>query len=135
MDDIYKNIEDYNLNKKQKILSVFDDMIADMLSNKKLNRIVTELFIRGRKLNISLVFITQSYFAVPNNIRLDSTQYIVMKIPNKRVLQKIAFNHSSDIHFQDFMNLYKSSTEKLYSFLFLILLLHQIILHVSGRIF
>ena len=135
MDDIYKNIEDYNLNKKQKILSVFDDMIADMLSNKKLNRIVTELFIRGRKLNISLVFITQSYFAVPNNIRLDSTQYIVMKIPNKRVLQKIAFNHSSDIHFQDFMNLYKSSAEKLYSFLFLILLLHQIILHVSGRIF
>ena len=63
--DIYKNIEEYNLNKKQKILIVFDDMIADMFSNKKLNPIVTELFIRGRKLNIYLVFITQSYFAVP----------------------------------------------------------------------
>ena len=65
MDDIYKNIEEYNPNKKRKILIVFDDMIADMLSNKKLNPIVTELFIRGRKLNISLVFITQSYFALP----------------------------------------------------------------------
>ena len=65
MDDIYKNIANFNPNKKRKILIVFDDMIADMLSNKKLNPIVTELFIRGRKLNISLVFITQSYFAVP----------------------------------------------------------------------
>ena len=92
-------------------------MIADMLSNKKLNPIVTELFIRGRKLNISLVFITQSYFAVPKNIRLNSTHYFVMKIPNKRELQQIAFNHSSDIDFQDFMNLYKKSTAKPYSFL------------------
>ena len=83
-------------------------MIADMLSNKKLNPIVTELFIRGRKLNISLVFITQSYFAVPKNIRLNCTHYFVMKIPNKRKLQQIAFNHSSDIDFQDFMNIYKS---------------------------
>ena len=65
MDNIYKNIEEYNRNKKHKILIVFDDMIANMLNNKKLNPIVTELFIRGRKLNISLVFITQSYFAVP----------------------------------------------------------------------
>ena len=92
-------------------------MIADMLSNKKLNPIVTELFIRGRKLNISLVFITQSYFAVPKNIRLNSTHYFVMKIPNKRELQQIAFNHSSDIDFQDFMNLYKKCTAKPYSFL------------------
>ena len=65
MDDIYKKIEEYNPNKKRKILIVFDDMTADMLSNKKLNPIITELFIRGRKLNISLVFITQSYFAMP----------------------------------------------------------------------
>ena len=71
MDDIYKNNEDYNLNKKQKILVVFDNMIGDMLSNKKLNPKVTEFFIRGRKLNISLVFITQSYIAVPKNIRLN----------------------------------------------------------------
>ena len=88
-----------------------------MLSNKKLNPIVTELFIRGRKLNISLVFITQSYFAVPKNIRLNSTHYSVMKIPNKRELQQIVFNHSSHIDFQDFMSLYKKCTEKPYSFL------------------
>ena len=69
MDDIYKNINKYNLNKKQKILIVFDDMISDLLSNKKLNPIVTELFLRGRKRNIS-VFITQSYFAIPKNVRL-----------------------------------------------------------------
>ena len=75
MDDIYKNNEEYNPDKKSKILILFDDMIADMLSNKKLNKIVTELFIRGRKLNISIVFITQSYFAVPRNLRLNSTHY------------------------------------------------------------
>ena len=71
MDDIYKNIEEYNSNRKRKILIVFDDMIDNILSNKKLNPIVTELFIRGRKINISLVFITQSYFTVPNNIRIN----------------------------------------------------------------
>ena len=91
-------------------------MIADILSNKKPDPIVTELFIRGRKLYISLVFITQSYFAVPKNIRLNSTHYFVMKIPNKRELQQIAFNHSSDIDFQDFMNLYEKCTSKPYSF-------------------
>ena len=81
-----------------------------MRKNKILNPIVTELFIRGRKLNISLVFITQSYSAVPKNIRLNSTHYFVMKIPNKRKLQQIAFNHSSDIDFQEFMTLYKKCT-------------------------
>ena len=113
--DIYKNIEEYNPNKNQKILVVFDDLIADMLSNKKLNLIVTELFIRGRKLNISLVFIMQSYFAVPKNVRLNSTHYLVMKILNKRELQQITFNHSSDIDFQDFMNLYKKCNTNQYS--------------------
>ena len=117
MDDIYKNAEDYNPNKKRKILIVFDDMIADMLSNKKLNRIVTELFVRGRKLNNSLAFIIQSYFAVPKSIRLNSTHYFVMKIPNKRELQEIAFNHSSKIGFQDFTNLYKKCTTKAFFFL------------------
>ena len=101
MDDIYKNIEEYNPNKKRKILIVFDDMIADMLSNKKLNPIVTESFIRGRKLNISLVFITQSYFVVSENIRLNSAHYFIMKIPYKWELQQIAFNHSTDIDFKD----------------------------------
>ena len=76
MDDIYENTEEYNSNKKRKRLIIFNDMIADMLSNKRLNPIVTELFIRGRKLNISLVFIAQSYFAVPKNIRLNSTLFL-----------------------------------------------------------
>ena len=93
MDDIHKNIKDYNPNKKRRLLIVIDDMIADMLSNKRLNPIVTELFIGDRKLKIFLVFITQSYFAVPKNIGLNSIQYFVMKIPKKRQLQQIAFNH------------------------------------------
>ena len=98
MDDIDKIIEERNRNKKRKIIMVFNDMIADMLNNKKLNPIVTELFIRGRELNISFVFITQSYFAVPKNIKLDYTHYFIMKIPNKREYQQIAFNHSSYIN-------------------------------------
>ena len=116
MDNIYENFEEYNSNKKRKMLIVFYYMIADMLSNKSLNPIVTELFIRGRKLNISPVSITESYFAVPKN-RLNSTHYFIMKIPNKRELQQIAFNHSSDIDFKDFMNLYKKCTAKPYYFL------------------
>ena len=94
MDDIYKNMEGYNPNTKRKSLIVFDDMIAIMLSNEKLNPIVTELFIRGRKLNISLAFLTQTYFAVQKNIRLNSTHYFIMKITNKSELQQIAFNNS-----------------------------------------
>ena len=88
-----------------------------MHSNKKLNPIVPELFITGRKLNISFVFITQSYFAVPKNIRLNSTHYFVMRIPNKPELQQIAFNHLSDNEFKDFMNLCKKRTAKPYYFL------------------
>ena len=83
MDDIYKNIEEYNPGKKCKTLIVFDDMIAAMVSNKNLNPIVTKLFIRGRKLNISFLFIVQFYFAVPKNDRLNSMHYFIMKIPNK----------------------------------------------------
>ena len=117
MDDIYKNIEEYNPNKKQKVLIVLDDIIADMFCNKKLNPIVTELFIRGRKLNILLVLITLYYFAVPKSLRLNSTHNFVMKILNKKELQESAINHSSDIDLQDFMNLYKRCTEKSYSLL------------------
>ena len=75
MQDVYKNIEEHNADKEHKILIVFDDMIADMINNKKLNSIVTKLFIRGRKLNISLVFITKSYFKVPKDVRLNSTHF------------------------------------------------------------
>ena len=71
MQDVYKNIDEYNTDKERKILIVFDDMIADMINNKKLNSIVTKLFIRGRKLNISLVFITQSNFKLPKDVRLN----------------------------------------------------------------
>ena len=80
MQDIYKNIGDYNPGKKRKI---FDDMIADMINNNKLNPVVTVLFIRTRKLNSSIVFITQSYFKVPKDVKLNSTHVFIMKIPNK----------------------------------------------------
>ena len=79
MRNVYKIIDDYNPNKENKILIVFDDMIADMIHNKKLNSVVTELFIRGRKLNISLVFITQSYFKVPKDVRLNTTHFLSQK--------------------------------------------------------
>ena len=117
MQDVYKNIEDYNPIKNRKVLIIFDDMIADMINNNKLNPIVTELFIRGRKLNISIVFIAQSYFKVPKDVRLNSTHFFIMKIPNKRELQQIALNHSSDIDFKDFMNIYKKYAKEPYSFL------------------
>ena len=92
-------------------------MIADMTDNKKLTPIVTELSIRGRKLNISIVFITQLYFKVPKDVRLSSTHFFIMKIPNERELQQIALNHSSDIDFKDFMKIYKKGTTEPYSFL------------------
>ena len=104
IDDICENIGKYNSNKKLKILITFDDMITDMVSKKILNPIVTELFIKERKLKISFVFITQSYFAVPKNIRLNCVHYFIMKIPNMRELQQIAVNHWSDIDFKDCMN-------------------------------
>ena len=117
MHDVYKNIDEYNPDKENKILIVFDDMIADMIHNKKLNSMVTELFIRGRKFNISLVFITQSYFKVPKDVRLNTTHFFIAKIPNKRELQQIVINHSSDISTKDFINIYRKCTGKPYSFL------------------
>ena len=88
-----------------------------MINNKKLVSIVTELFIRGRKLNISIVFITQSYFKVPKDVRFNSTHFFIMKIPNKRELQQIVLNHSSDIDFKNFMKIYKKYTKEPCSFL------------------
>ena len=105
MNDIYKKIEEYNPNKKRIILIVFDDMIADMISNKRrYNPVVTKLFIRGRKLNISIVFITQSYFHVQENNIINSTHYFIIKIPNKQELQQSGFDNSSYIDFKYFMN-------------------------------
>ena len=117
MQDVCKNIEDYNPRKNRKVLIVFDDMIADIINDKKLNPIVMELFIRGRKVTISIVFITQSYFKVPKDVRLNSTYFFIMRIPNKRELQQIALNHSSDIDFKDFMKIFKKCTAEPYSFL------------------
>ena len=90
MQDIYKKIEDYNLNKKRKVLIDFDDMIADMINNKKPNPVVTEFFIRGRKLDISIAFITQPYIKVAKDVRLNSTHFFIMNISNKSELQQIA---------------------------------------------
>ena len=103
--------------KKNKILKAFDDMIADMINNKKLKSIVTELFIRGGKLNISLVFITQSYFKVPKDVRLNTTHFFVVTIINKRELQQIAVSHLSDIDFKDFIKIYKKCANTPFSFL------------------
>ena len=117
IDDIYENLEDYNPTEKGKVLIVFDDIIADIESNKKLSPIVAESYLRGRRLNISLAFISQSYFKVHKTIRLNATHYFIKKIPNKSELQQIASNHSSDIDFKDFVQLYKYYTKEPYSFL------------------
>ena len=117
IDDIYKNIEEYNPGKARKVLTIFDNMVPDMLSNKKLNPIVTELFVRSRKLSISVVFITQSYIAVPKNIGLNSTDYFIMKIPNKLELPQITINHSTNINSKDSINIFKKCIPKPYSFL------------------
>ena len=102
MQDVYKNIEEHNIGKKRKILIAFGDMI----NNKQINPVVTELFIRGRKLNILIVFIPQSYFEVPKDVRLNSTQFSIMKILNKEELNQIALSHSSDIDLKDFINIF-----------------------------
>ena len=117
MQDVYKNIDNYNPDKENKILIVFDDMVADVIYNTKLNSMVTELFIRGRKLNISLIFITQSNFKVPKNFINNRTHFFIMKIPNKRELMQIEINHSSDINTKDFIEIYRKCTDKTYSFL------------------
>ena len=117
MNGVYENIDFYNPNRKRKVLIVFNDMIADIMTNKKFRSIIKELFIRCRKINISLVFISQSYFSVPKNLRLNSTHYLIMKINNKRALQNIAINHSADIDYKDFIKIYRECTKEPYNFL------------------
>ena len=94
VDDVYSNIDDYNPRWKRKILIVF----TDIMTNKRFQAIIKELFIRCRRLNVSLVFITQSYFSVPKEVRLNSTHYLIMKIHSKIELQQVAIDHSADIH-------------------------------------
>ena len=128
MDHLYENIDNYNPSRKRKILIVFDDMIADIMTNKKFQAIIKELFIRCRKLNISLVFITQSYFSVPKDVRLNSTHYLIMKINNKRELQNIAINNFADIDYKDFVKIYRECKKEPYSFWQLIQHYQQLIL-------
>ena len=106
MDNVYENINDYNPSRKRKFLIAFDEMIADIMTNKTFQAIIKELLIRCWKLNISLVFITQSYFTVPKDVRLNLTHYLIMKINNKRKLQNIAINYSVDIDYKDFLKIY-----------------------------
>ena len=114
MDDVYENTDDYNPNRK--ILIVFDDMIADIMKSKKIEARIKQLFITCRKLNISLVFITQSYVSVPKDVILNSTHYFIMKINNRKELQNIAINNSADIDCKYFVKIYGECTKKPYSF-------------------
>ena len=116
MDVIYNDIDYYNLKIKRKISIVFDDMIADIMTNKKFQAIIKEIFIRCRKLNISLVFITQSYSKVPKDVRLNPTHYLIMKIHSTRELQNTTFNHSTGIDYKDFLKTYRNFTNEPYSF-------------------
>ena len=100
-----------------KILIVLDAMIADIMANKKFQAIINELFIRCRKLKISLVFITKSYFSVPQEARLNSTHYLILKLHNRKGLQEIAIDHSADIDYKDFVKIYRNCTNEPYSFL------------------
>ena len=117
MDDILSNIEDYNKKRKRKILIIFDDMISHVMSDRRAQQIFKGLFIRCRKLSISLCFLTQSYFSVPKDVRLNFTHYILFKLNNKRELQNIAINHSADIDYKDFIKIYTICTKKPFSFL------------------
>ena len=117
MNNVYNNIDDCNPKRKRKILIAFDDMIADIMTNKKFKAIIKEPFISCKKLNISLVFITESYFKVPKDVRLNSTHYLIMNIHNKLKLQNIAFNYSADIDYKGFLKIYRNCTNEPYSFL------------------
>ena len=117
MQDAYKNIAEYQTSKKCNVLIVFDDMIANMIAIKNRNLIGTRLFIRARKLNIPLVFITQSYSKIPKDVSLNYTHFSITKIPNEPEVQQITFGNVLDIAFKYFMNLYEKCAAKLYSFL------------------
>ena len=117
MDDVFTNTDDYNPKRKKKILIVFNDMIFDVMPNKKFQAIIKNLFTRCRKLNISLVLITQPYFSVPKEARSNSTHYLIMKINNRKDLQQIAIDHSADIDYKDFLKIYRNCTKEPYFFL------------------
>ena len=117
MNVVYENIDNCNPNRRRKILIVFDDMIPDIMTNKKFQSIIKDLFTRCRNPNISIVFISQSNFSVAKDVRLNSTHLLIMKINNKRELQNIAFSQSADIDWKDIMKIYRECTKEPYSFL------------------
>ena len=117
MNDVLDDINNYNKNRDKKVLIIFDDMIVDIMRSEKFKAIVKELFIRCRKLNISIVIITQYYFRTPKDARLNSTHYILMKIGNKKELKNIAEENSGHLDFKDFLKIYNYYTKEPYSFM------------------
>ena len=117
MNDVLDDINNYNKKRDKKVLIVFDDMIADIEYNKKFKRIIKELFYRARKINVSIVFITQSYFRALKDARLNSTHYILMKIGNKKELKRIAEEKSGHLDYEDFLKIYNCCIIKPYSFM------------------
>ena len=117
MDDVLDDINNYNKNRDKKVLIVFDDMIADIEYNKNFKQIIKELFYRARKINISIVFITQSYLRALKDARLNSTHYILMKINNKKELKRIAEEKSGHLDYKDFLKIYNYCNKEPYSFM------------------
>ena len=117
MDDVFDNIDNYNKNRDKKVLIIFDDMIADIMRSEKFKEILKELFIRCKKLNISIDFITQSYFRTPIDARLNITHCMLMKISSKKELKNIAEENSSYLDYKDFLKIYNYCTKEPYSFM------------------
>ena len=117
LNDVLEDINNYNKKRDKKVLIIFDDMIADIMRSEKFNAIVKELFIRCRKLNISIVFITQSCFRTPKDVRLNSTHYILMKMGNKKELKSIAEENLGHLDFKEFLKIYNHCTRDPYSFM------------------
>ena len=117
MNDVLEDINSYNKNRNKKVLIIFDDMIADIMRSEKFKAIVKELFIRCRKLNTSIVFITESYVRTPKDARLNSTHYILMKISNKKELKSIAEEDLGHLDFKDLLKIYSYCTREPYSFM------------------
>ena len=117
MNDVLDDINNYNKNRDKKVLIVFDDMIADIEHNKKFERIIKELFYRARKINVSILFIMQSYFRALKDARINSTHYILMKIGNKKELKCIAEQKSGNLDYKDFLKMYNYCTRESYSFM------------------
>ena len=117
IDDILPSIEDYNKKRRRKVVIIFDDMISHVISDKRAQQVLKDLFIRCRKLNISIRFLTQSYFSVPKDVRLNCTHYILFKLNNTIELRNIAINHGADIDYKDFIKIYKVCTKEPCNFL------------------